>query len=131
MDKVIVLNEYDDEGLETKLKDLAFRVDPERGNGYGYLTEMPVRSMTRTRISMLDEKIGKLNVKLDGLRANTARGLWRAALDEWQRVWVGWLAEADVANRASRREEVSAAGAVPVDGAKRRAVGGARKKKLK
>ena len=125
VDKVIVLNEYDDDGLEVRLEQMGFRVDPVAGRGYAYLTEMPVRSMTLTRIGMLDAKIVKLNRKLEELRASTAQGMWRDALDEWERVWVDWLAEAEP------RVAVVAGVALGLDGGKGRAVGGGLRKKKK
>jgi hypothetical protein len=102
VDKVIVPNQYEDDGLENKLAEMAFLVDPDKGKGYNYLLDMSVKSMTRTRVRLLDEKIAKLNAKLLELRASTASGIWRACLTEWEEVWTKWLAEEEAANILSR-----------------------------
>ena len=102
VDKVIVLNEYDDDGLENVLKGLSFRVDPDKGKGYHYLTDMPVRSLTRTRVQMLEQKIAKLNDRLVQLQSVSATAIWTACLDEWEKVWAKWLADEESANVMSR-----------------------------
>jgi DNA topoisomerase-2 len=105
VDKTIVPNDYEDDGLESKLTEMQFRVDPDKGKGYQYLLEMSIRSLTLTRVRQLDDKIAKLQTKLAELRASTPSGIWKSCLDTWQSTWTRWLEEEAELNEQSRKKK--------------------------
>jgi len=105
VDKVIVLSDYEDSEIERKLEQMKFMVDPDKGKGYTYLLEMAVRSITKTRIQALKDKIVRLQVKLSELRMSTRFGIWRQCLRTWQDTWIDWVSTEEALNVKSRTKK--------------------------
>ena len=58
---------------------------PRIDGGYGYLTRMPVSTLTAERASELDRDADLKGLQLEGLRATPEREMWLKELDELEK----------------------------------------------
>ena len=64
---------------------LVEREYPKIEDGYGYLTRLPVSSLTAERASALEEDANKMSLDLSDLRATSEQDIWKRELDQLEK----------------------------------------------
>tara|TARA_B100001250_G_C19450552_1_gene635807 strand:+ start:91 stop:429 length:339 start_codon:yes stop_codon:yes gene_type:complete len=62
----------------------------ENGGDYGYLVDMPFRSLTNAIISKMEERQKKLNNNIDELEKMSPKKMWIKELDEFENEYDKW-----------------------------------------
>jgi len=88
VNKTIVLNDKTDELLFELLKNRNFDLKEDT---YDYLLSMQMRSMTKTKIELLQKEINDLIKKLENYKNTTIYDIWKNELNELYTKYQEWL----------------------------------------